>query len=1449
MKKRLPKFLHGLLTVALYLTVTVSWGQERETIFSENMGTPGGTATIAANNFQNITNPPVITFTGTADVRNTTPSSTYTGASGGGNVFFTTSARTFIISNLNTSAFSNIILSFGQYKPNNTANNELVAEYSTDGTNFTNIAYTRTTGNGTTNWTLVTATGTVPSSANLILRFRNTSTTQFRLDDVKLTGIASAAAPSITTTQVTAANITTTSAVAGGNVTSAGTASVTARGLVWSTVAGPAIEDTNDFTIPDAGTTGAFTSTLENLSSNTRYFYRAYATNSIGTNYGTEYSFYTNAIVPGAPVVDAANSTVNSLTVAITPNGNNENVTYAIRVNGTNYVQADGTLGTTLHFETAANWGTKLVIGLVADTSYTFDVAAKTSTSPEITGYNTNTEFGPTAVGNTLPSTSPTLTSSTTLFDFGNVCTNVSITNNFTFSATNLTDNSVLLVSALSGYTYSLTEAGTYSPTLTINGLPNNTPITVWVRFTPTAVQAYDGAIHVDGQDANSSAQLTIAVTGAGINTAGTVVTNIAATNVTTVSATLAGTVTAGCTPFSTYGFEYSTSPAFTAPTQVTSTNLSGVSYTATLANLSPETTYYFRAFGTDDAGTHYGAQGSFTTASLSAPVATAGTNITQNSFTANWNTVTGADNYRLDVSTSPSFGTGNIATELFISEYFEGEINNELGFTNSDRAIEIYNGTGADVDLSQYTLRSAINGGQNFSGDLILAGILGNGETFVVTSTSAGAPLRATADLVVSFSTANTAVFFTGNDAVGLFKGDTVVDVVGVSQSSNWEGGADTTLRRKSNVYVPTVTYDASQWDSYPVNTISGLGNHDYDFAPSFLEDYNDAPISGTSAIITGLTPYTNYYYRVRAHSTNSTSNNSNRITVTTKPAVVTWTGSPAAWVPAVAIDNTIDVVIDADYATGVNGAFTAKSVTLNAEKTFTVTTGTTLTIEDSIVNNATVENFVVQNNAALLQNGISANTSAITVIKNSNPLYRLDYTLWASPVSGQTVGNFSPETLANRFYDYRYAYSATANNGAGGDAEQYFAIDASTTFATAKGYLIRMPNGNFGIAGYNEGTATYSFAGTFKGAPHNGFLTTTASTQGDRYTAIGNPYPSPISVVDFFTANSTVINGTSGLYFWRKKNNSEVSSYATLTLAAYTANSGYEANPVEGGDADGASGFFNGPETEWTIAQGQGFFVQTAVSPSDTNISFNNSMRRPAPLDGEQSFFRTTPSTRSRLWLNLSNNQNSFSQTAIAYMDNATNGLDYGYDGTLLNDGGSVALYSLAANTNLAVQARPAFTTNDVVPMGFTATAAGQYNISIDHTDGLFNQGQDVFIKDNVLNTVTSLENPYTFTTEPGTFNQRFEIVYTNEALGTDKPVLTANNVIVFKEGTSININTGNAQMTSVTVYDINGRTLYTKTADGVTTSIDNLQVSQQVLIIEINTVNGKVSKRIVY
>jgi uncharacterized protein (TIGR02145 family) len=98
--------------------------------------------------------------------------------------------------------------------------------------------------------------------------------------------------PTVSTTAIT--NITTNSAVSGGNITTDGGGTITARGIVWNTTQNPTIALTTKTS--DGTGLGNFVSNMTTLAQNTTYYVKAYATNSAGTAYGNQVEFKTNAV-------------------------------------------------------------------------------------------------------------------------------------------------------------------------------------------------------------------------------------------------------------------------------------------------------------------------------------------------------------------------------------------------------------------------------------------------------------------------------------------------------------------------------------------------------------------------------------------------------------------------------------------------------------------------------------------------------------------------------------------------------------------------------------------------------------------------------------------------------------------------------------------------------------------------------------------------------------------------------------------------------------------------------------------------------------------------------------------------------------------------------------------------------------------------------------------------
>ncbi len=164
-------------------------------------------------------------------------------------------------------------------------------------------------------------------------------------------------------------------------------------------------------------------------------------------------------------------------------------------------------------------------------------------------------------------------------------------------------------------------------------------------------------------------------------------------------------------------------------------------------------------------------------------------------------------------------------ATDLYFSEYIEGSSNN--------KALEIYNDTGAEVDLSAYEIQFFFNGSSTAGATLNLTGTVADGDVYVVAHGSAVTGILDQADFTSSVG------FYNGDDAITLLNGGVVVDAIGqigVDPGSEW-GTGDTstqnnTLRRLESVTEgDTDAYDsfdpASQWTGFANDTFDGLGSY----------------------------------------------------------------------------------------------------------------------------------------------------------------------------------------------------------------------------------------------------------------------------------------------------------------------------------------------------------------------------------------------------------------------------------------------------------------------------------------------------------------------------------------------------------------------------------------------------------------------------------------------
>lgn len=177
--------------------------------------------------------------------------------------------------------------------------------------------------------------------------------------------------------------------------------------------------------------------------------------------------------------------------------------------------------------------------------------------------------------------------------------------------------------------------------------------------------------------------------------------------------------------------------------------------------------------------------------------------------------------------------------TEPLISQVAEGSSNN--------KTVELYNPSGATIDLSMYTLVRVANGNGVASGtNITLSGMLAPGETFVISNGSADAAILAVTD-----QTSGT-ISHNGNDSYILYKGATIIDSYG-DADNNASFGANQNMERNLSGPCPydtnpTDDFDPTAYTSSPYST---------GFPPGLGSTIGVVPVEFSSFTAKGMTDY----------------------------------------------------------------------------------------------------------------------------------------------------------------------------------------------------------------------------------------------------------------------------------------------------------------------------------------------------------------------------------------------------------------------------------------------------------------------------------------------------------------------------------------------------------------------------------------------------------------
>jgi len=475
---------------------------------------------------------------------------------------------------------------------------------------------------------------------------------------------------------------------------------------------------------------------------------------------------------------------------------------------------------------------------------------------------------------------------------------------------------------------------------------------------------------------------------------------------------------------------------------------------------------------------------------------------------------------------------------------------------------------------------------------------------------------------------------------------------------------------------------------------------------------------------------------------------------------------------------------------AAQIDGPYIATTAT--SFSTCDLTVNSTLTINNNayveVLNDIVVDpagTLLVQSGGKLIPKSDTSTSTGIVSVRRTTPNLKMyDYTYWSSPVNC-TINtallptnwwmNYSFTFETQNFYDIQTQLGTTITPGADGqddDGNAWLLINPTSNFVSGKGYASMVhPSGIF------PRTETVTFTGTLNTGiiTYPMVLSANTATNEDDFNLVGNPYSASIFADNFINTNIDNISGT--LNFWSHVGTLN-SAYPGLAQLNFLPND-YAYYNLSGGTR---ASLFGGKTPSGYIASGQGFMVQ---AENAANLEFKPSFMAPGYLNdtpinffrmsnnNDTNFFRMSNNVDNmRYWMSISTELGLYSQQLVNYNSNTTLNYEKGWDFKQPEGRLAVKFYSIQDTIKYKIQARGEFNIEDVVKVGYFSAVAETYTINLDSIEGI----ENVWVRDNGI-----LHNlPYTFTTEAGEFNDRFEFVYQESSLGTN-PVDRPNHGLV--------------------------------------------------------------------
>jgi hypothetical protein len=474
-----------------------------------------------------------------------------------------------------------------------------------------------------------------------------------------------------------------------------------------------------------------------------------------------------------------------------------------------------------------------------------------------------------------------------------------------------------------------------------------------------------------------------------------------------------------------------------------------------------------------------------------------------------------------------------------------------------------------------------------------------------------------------------------------------------------------------------------------------------------------------------------------------------------------------------------------------GATDAYVASAGNLNINATGSLTVNGKMSVSQSFVNNGTL---TVNHGASFLQSSPTAvNTGSGSYVVNMNltgtnngtaPTGRYWYI--GSPMNNTNIYNtFYNSNTMTRIWEYlptTNSWNAIINSSTG------VGVNSATNMAVGIGYL------------YRAGSAqSVTFNGT--SSTFNNNITTPLAFSGIGYKYVSNPYT---SYVDWKQVTRTGLN----VSYW-------IRNAANTAYESYNATSGVSNSP-------------SGQTTQF-IPPMQGFWIYAFTTPC--SLRMDNGDRT------HSNNLLHAPEHNQIVRLNL-NDGKTDDQAVVYENENASNGIEE-YDTDKFMDENHHQVYFLEGTKEVSLDGLKDATAKQKVVMGIQITGAGTYTINATE----LGVEEDVVLEDKFTHTFQDMKrnNTYSFTSNAGTYNNRFVLHFTlNPQTETAMESVAVTEDAAQAEGVSVYTTTGQTVKVWVTnTIDFQNATV--KVYDTVGNMIERKNMTSNELLLDLNTATG--------